>query len=185
MRIITMKRVLCAIYCHWENLCFKYLKWPMVWYRTMILKILAEEVGKRPFVGGKSRFYGPRLYLGDYVCFNGMKILGGGSVYIGNYFHSGKECMINTQDHRYEGTEIPYDSEFTYKTVRIGDCVWFGHRVTVVGNITIGEGAIVAAGSVVCKDVPPCAIVGGNPAQIIKYRDKERYYRLKSEGKFH
>ena len=39
-----------------------------------------------------------------------------------------------------------------------------------MGGVRIGDGAIVAAGSVVTKDVPPCAIVGGNPAKVIKYR---------------
>lgn len=45
-------------------------------------------------------------------------------------------------------------------------------------TVNIGEGAIIATGSVVCKDVPDCAIVGGNPAKVIKYRDKEHYYKL-------
>lgn len=48
----------------------------------------------------------------------------------------------------------------------------------------IAEGAIVAVGSVVVKDVPPCAIVGGNPAKIIKYRDIEQFNRLKAKGRF-
>ena len=184
MERITFKRVLRSLYFRYQTFVFDYCRWPIIWWRTAILKMAAVEVGKKPFVGGKSKFMS-ELHIGDYCNFNGMEILGGGKVYIGNYFHSGKECLINTQNHRYEGAEIPYDSEFDFKTIRIGDCVWFGHRVTVLGNITIGEGAIIGAGSVVCKDVPPCAIVGGNPAQIIKYRDKERYYKLKSEGKFH
>ena len=92
--------------------------------------------------------------------------------------------MIITQNHNYEGEKIPYDETFVLKDVTIGDYVWFGNRVTVVGAVTIGEGAIIAAGSVVVKDVPPLAIVGGNPAKIIKYRDSDHFYRLKSEGKF-
>lgn len=123
--------------------------------------------------------------LGHHCSFNGMTIHGGGKVVIGNYFHSGVECMIITRNHNYEGNEIPYDSTYIYKTIIIGDCVWFGNRVTVVGNINIGEGAIIAAGAVVTKDVPPLAIVGGNPAKVIKYRNAEHYYKLKAEGKFH
>lgn len=49
----------------------------------------------------------------------------------------------------------------------------------------IGEGVIVAIGSVVVKDVPPYAIVGGNPAKIIKYRDIEHFEKLKAEKRFH
>jgi acetyltransferase-like isoleucine patch superfamily enzyme len=68
--------------------------------------------------------------------------------------------------------------------VHIKDFVWCGNNVTIIPGITIGEGAIIAAGAVVVKDVPDCAIVGGNPAQIIKYRNKEAFYKLKSEKKF-
>ena len=122
--------------------------------------------------------------VGNHCNFNGMHVLGGGKVHFGDYFHSGTDCMIITQNHNYEGDMIPYDKTYIYKNVNIGECVWFGNRVIVTGNVTIGEGAIIAAGAVVCKDVPPLAIVGGNPAKIIKYRDKDHYYRLKSESKF-
>ena len=122
--------------------------------------------------------------VGNHCNFNGMQVLGGGKVHFGDYFHSGTECMIITQNHNYEGDMIPYDNTYVYKNVTIGECVWFGNRVIVTGNVTIGEGAIIAAGSVVCKDVPPLAIVGGNPAKVIKYRDKEHYYKLKEEGRF-
>lgn len=54
--------------------------------------------------------------------------------------------------------------------VLIQNDVWIGHSVTIMGGVTIHNGAVVAAGSVVTKDVPPYAIVGGNPAKIIKYR---------------
>lgn len=129
--------------------------------------------------------FGNNVYVGDFCNFNGMVILsGGGKVCIGNYFHSGSECMIITDNHNYEGEMIPYDNTYIYKVVNIGDFVWFGNRVIVTGNVTIGEGAIIAAGSVVCKDVPPLAIVGGNPAKVIKYRDKDHYYKLKAEKKY-
>ena len=177
-------KIIRAIYFRYCSFKWNYGRWPMIWIRTLILILVAKKIGKKPFVGGPSFFMG-ELYIGDYCNFNGMKIIGDGKVTIGNYFHSGIECMIITQNHRYEGTEIPYDSEFEYKNVTIGDCVWFGNRVTVVNDVNIGEGAIIAAGSVVCHDVPACAIVGGNPAKVIKYRDKEHYYKLKAEGKFH
>lgn len=55
----------------------------------------------------------------------------------------------------------------------IGNDVWIGEDVKIIGGISVGNGAIVATGSVVTKDVPPYAIVGGIPAQIIRYRFDE------------
>lgn len=57
--------------------------------------------------------------------------------------------------------------------VLIGNDVWIGDDVTILGGVRIGDGAVIAAGAVVVKDVPPYAIVGGNPTKIIKYRFPE------------
>jgi acetyltransferase-like isoleucine patch superfamily enzyme len=55
--------------------------------------------------------------------------------------------------------------------VKIGNKVWIATNALILPGVTIGEGAVVAAGSVVTKDVPPFSVVGGNPAKIIKYRE--------------
>lgn len=52
----------------------------------------------------------------------------------------------------------------------VDDDVWIGYRATILSGVHIGQGAVVAAGAVVTKDVPPYAIVGGVPAKVIKYR---------------
>lgn len=149
------------------------------------LRKIAQVYEEPVYVGGPSSFMG-KIYLGKNCNFNGMNIAGAGTVKIGDNFHSGIECMMITQNHDYDdGNAIPYGDKYNLKTIEIGDNVWLGNRVILIGNLTIGEGAIVAAGSVVVKDVPPFAIVGGNPAKVIKYRDIERYNKLKSEGKFH
>ena len=57
--------------------------------------------------------------------------------------------------------------------VKIGNDVWLGTHCIILGNVNVGNGAVVAAGAVVTKDVPPYAIVGGVPAKIIKYRFSE------------
>lgn len=150
---------------------------------TSLAKMMLGKYGKRLLVNGKSKFT-KNTRVGDFCNFNGMFISGAGKVTIGDYFHSGQDCLIITQNHNYEGKLIPYDKTVVKKEIKIGNCVWFGHRVIVVGNVSIGDGAIVAAGSVVAKDVPRCAIVGGNPAKIIKYRDINHYDDLEKQKCF-
>ena len=57
--------------------------------------------------------------------------------------------------------------------IRIGNDVWIGTHAIILSGVTIGDGAVIAAGSVVTKDVPPYAIVGGNPAKLIRFRFDE------------
>ena len=67
--------------------------------------------------------------------------------------------------------------------IEIGHDCWIGQRVFIVGGVKIGTGAVILAGAVVTKDIPPYAIVGGVPAKILKYRyDEETIdFLLKSE----
>ena len=58
--------------------------------------------------------------------------------------------------------------------ISVGDDVWIGYRAIILSNVNIGKGAVIAAGAVVTKDVPPYAIVGGMPAKIIRYRFPEK-----------
>ena len=127
----------------------------------------------------------PKTTLGKNVSFNGIRVSGGGNVRIGDNFHSGKGCLIISQNHNYEGNKLPYDSTYIYKDVEIGDNVWLGDRVIVLAGVNIGEGAIVQAGSVVVSDIPPLHIAGGHPAKIFSKQDDEHYFKLKAEGEFH
>lgn len=54
----------------------------------------------------------------------------------------------------------------------------------ILGGVTLGEGCIIQAGSVVSRSIPACGIAGGNPAQVFKYRDIEHYELLKNECEF-
>ncbi len=86
------------------------------------------------------------------------------------FFSTLKQAQVTFADRNY------FD-EFAY--IIIGNDVWLGANVIVVDGVKIGDGAVVAAGSVVTKDIPPYAIVGGVPAKIIKYRfEKEEIEKL-------
>lgn len=88
---------------------------------------------------------------------------------------------FTTHDFIYTKGEHIYSGGIDGKYInKIGHDVWIGCNVTIMPGVEIGNGAIVAAGSIVTKSVPPYAIVGGNPARFIKWRfSKEQITQLK------
>lgn len=116
------------------------------------------------------------------------KLSGSGGLIIKDGTIISHNVEIWTRNHRYEAENlesIPYDKEFINKPVIINENVWIGSRVIIIPGVKIGEGAVIGAGSVVTKDVPACAVVGGNPAKVLKYRNKEQYYKLKNDTKIY
>ena len=107
-----------------------------------------------------------------------------GGVTIHNNVHIGPHLTLYSTSHNYEGKALPYDETLIRKTVTIEDNVWIGACVTIVPGITIGEGSIIAAGSVVAKDVKKLSIVGSPPAKLISERNESHYSSLKAEKKF-
>lgn len=116
---------------------------------------------------------GESTYLGDNVFFNCLLA----KVEIGNFVIVADDVLFITGDHRFDVVgrricEIADDEKKPENDLNIfvQDDVWIGSRSIILKGVTIGEGSIVGAGSVVTKDVPPYTIVGGNPARIIKKR---------------
>ncbi len=111
---------------------------------------------------------------------------------IGKFDSIAKSChFIIECNHDYGSVTTSCGGYFTHSTetwktkrkgqVLIENDVWIGHGATILSGVTIHDGAVVAACSVVTKDVPPYAIVGGNPAKIIKYRfPEEQIERLET-----
>ena len=105
-----------------------------------------------------------------------------GNVSIGKYCQIGADVAIHTTNHpmNFMSTYINknlFNGELKTlkqtKNVTIGNDVWIGHNVIIVGEVNIGNGAILAAGSVITKDVAPYSIVAGVPAKPIKKRFSE------------
>ena len=127
--------------------------------------------------------YPDGLHLSDNIHIGrGTEIQAAGGVHIGNNVVIAYQCVLWTVDHRYEGELLPYDHARIKKPIHIEDNVWIGRNVIIRGGVRIGEGAVVAMGSVVTKNIPPLAVVGGNPAKILKYRNKKHYNELKQQG---
>ena len=89
---------------------------------------------------------------------------------IGRDVMIGPQLVIYTSNHGTEKTVPMNRQQMTCKPVKMGDDVWIGVRVTILPGVNIGDGAIIAAGAVVTKDVEPYSIVGGVPARKIGER---------------
>jgi maltose O-acetyltransferase len=91
---------------------------------------------------------------------------------IGCFVMMGPEVVILNQNHCFDRLDIAmiFQGATNNESVVIEDDVWIGRRTLILPGVRIGKGAIVGAGSVVTKDVLPYAIVGGNPAKVIKMR---------------
>jgi len=93
----------------------------------------------------------------------------------------GPDVCIIDYNHDYKSRSyLPYSVENMVKPVVIGNHVWIGYGVIILPGVSVGDGAVIAAGSVVVNDVPSCAIVGGNPAKLISKRDHEVFEKLKN-----
>lgn len=127
------------------------------------------------------------LNIGDYVYIGpGAWISCHANVLIKRGTIIGPRLKIYTGNHNYENTtSIPYDNVTLGKRVVISENVWIGGDVIILPGVTIEEGCVVAAGSVVTKSFPMGSVIGGNPAKILKDRDKEMYFKLKSEDKIY
>lgn len=110
--------------------------------------------------------------LGDRVEINNHCIVNGtGGVDIGDDTLVGPGVRIISYQHRYARDATVRSQPVDAKPIRIGRDVWLGANAVILAGVTIGDGAVVAAGAVVREDVPPYAVVAGVPATIKKYRE--------------
>ncbi len=125
-----------------------------------------------------------QMEVGDNVFINRDAVIRAqGGLTIGDNVVIARNVTIYTYNHNFRGQALPFDQTSVYEPVTIGDNVWIGINVTIVPGVQVGEGAIIAAGAVVSRDVPPLAIVGSAPQKILGYRDQEHYNELKLRQK--
>ena len=144
-------------------------------------------IGDKAIVGDNCLFYknvviGPKVEVGCYTSINNGTIIENGI--IGKACSIGVDCIIGpgihtmsyitTSAHLYKNRYLQ-----PHLTTIVKNDVWIGSRSIIMQGVKIGNGAVIGAGAVVTKDVPPYAVVVGVPARIIKYRfDKEIIKKL-------
>lgn len=113
--------------------------------------------------------YGFNISVGErfYANFN-LTVLDCSIVKIGDYVMFGPNCTLSCATHHLDPYERAFKDNEWAREITIGDMVWLGANVTVLPGVTIGEGAIVGANSVVTKDIPAYTVYAGTPAKFIK-----------------
>jgi acetyltransferase-like isoleucine patch superfamily enzyme len=137
------------------------------------LKRLLEDDVQEQFVGAISGNNFQNVTIGESVSFGGDVLLyGSAPIILGNGTMIGCRCIIHTATHDYN--DHPMRKKRIDMSVIIGNHVWVGAGAIILPGVKIEDYAVIGAGSVVNSHVPKCAIVGGNPARIIKYRDLDK-----------
>jgi len=141
--------------------------------RTALLRAAGAQIGNQSLIQGPVRFTGLRdccrlLIIGDYTIITGpLHCDLGAEVRIGNGVRIGHDVSLLTVSHAI-GRESLRAGLSEAWPIEIGDGAWLASRVTVLPRVRIGAGAVVAAGAVVTRDVPPNTLVAGVPARVIR-----------------
>ncbi|MDD5069567.1 MAG: acyltransferase [Candidatus Omnitrophica bacterium] len=113
----------------------------------------------------------PELSMGDWVTLGRYTTIAvKGRVSIGSYTQIAAFCYILDHNHAFDRGSLILNQKAGIGHVSIGQDCWIGAHVMILPNVTIGDGAVIGAGSIVTKDIPPYTIAAGNPARIIKDR---------------
>lgn len=142
--------------------------------RFFLTKNFIEKCGEDVNIKQYARF-NSELNIGNHSGI-GKNCFISGRTYIGNDVMMGPDCIMYSYSHEHGRIDIPMCQQgFEKETpIHIGNDVWIGARVIILPGVTIGDHVIIGAGAIVTKDVPDYAIVGGNPAKIIRMRNEGR-----------
>lgn len=141
--------------------------------RTALLRRAGMQIGRSSLIQGPMRVTGAgnpceAISIGDFTLISGsLHVDVGAPVQIGSRVRIGHDVSLLTVDHRV-GPEEMRSGERKFGTIEIGDGAWLASRVVVLPGVRIGAGAIVAAASVVTRDVPRNTLVVGVPARVVR-----------------
>lgn len=158
--------------------CVKYFPSPIGdFLRYCILKIFMKKIKTFWIKDGVTVWFPDKISIGKKTTINEFGVINGaGNIDIGDHVLIGHRTSIVSDSHSFEDISLEiYRQPKAKKPIKIGNNVFLGCNVTVLPGVTIGDGAVVGAGAVVTRDVPPDAVVAGNPARIIRYRGNNLY----------
>ena len=140
-----------------------FVKW-----RCILLRLFGAKIGKYCAIRNSAKIWAPwNLAIGDWVALSeDCDIYAVDMIKIGDRATISRGAFICCAGHDIESPIM----ELTHAPITIGHDAWIAARAIIMPGVTIGDGAVVAAGSVVTKDVAPWTVVGGNPARFIKKR---------------
>ncbi len=135
---------------------------------TRIINSVNVEIGKRcilqDFVYIRAGIDG-KVRLGEECMVNSFcRFFGHGGIEVGRNCQFGPGVTVTTTEHDY----MEHDLQESFKKVTIGERVWIGANVTILGGARIGDNTVVGAGSVVTNDLPPNSVAVGVPARVIR-----------------
>lgn len=145
--------------------------------RRFLMRLAGAKIGKGTSIHMGCHFFSLKnLTIGqDTIVGGGVFLDGRAPLLIGNHADIATDVMVYNSEHDINSE----DFRPILASVEIGDHVFIGPRAIILAGVKIGQGAVVAAGAVVTKDVPEFAVVGGVPAQVIGQRHlKNPHYRL-------
>lgn len=150
----------------------------MEWFRHK--RFLGRQHSKVVLGKGVRIAFPERLALGNHISIGRECYLQArGGITIGDHSILGSRVVVMSHNHDFVApTSLPYDEEEILLPVLLGRYVWVGMGSMICPGTTIGDAAVVLMGSVVTKDVPPMAIVRGNPATVVGTREEERTREL-------
>ena len=141
-------------------------------FYSLMNELFNNQIGEKSVVRNPCTVVEPnKVKIGkNSIVMNNALMMASGGIEIGDCTMVAAHAKLISNDHDLYDRKI-----LTLLPIKIGNHVWVGAGATILKGVTVGDHAIIGGGSVVTKDVPPYAVVVGNPARVVKYLEPEKF----------
>jgi putative colanic acid biosynthesis acetyltransferase WcaF len=159
----------------WHVIWLALFRWtpkPLHAWRSLLLRLFGAKIEGNVFVASSARIKMPwKLAMFDRACIGAdVMVYNLGHIRVGARATVAQECYLCTGTHDFDDSHLP----LVVGVIEIGEDSFIGARAFLSPGVEVGEGAIIGAGSVVTRDVPPWTVSAGNPSRKIRDRQKPR-----------